>query len=288
MLETGQIYNLKVVRKAQFGYFLTAGETEILLHNNEATRSLEENEDVEVFVYMDHQERMAATMHRPFLVLGEFGWLQVTDVNKKMGVFLDLGIHKELLLSKDVLPYSWAEWPEKGDKVFVGLRHDKKGRLLAKLGIDVELKEMEHKADKTVINRQVSGHIYRLIAPGAFLFTEEGYIGFLHREDMKEPVHLGQFVTARVKSIREDGRINVTHQPNKKEAYFEDSDKILEILESRGGAMPFTDQTDPETIRERFGISKAAFKRAMGKLIKEKKVYQEEGWTYLTAIKQRS
>lgn len=287
MLETGHMSKLKVIRKAAFGYFLTDEEQEILLHNNEATKELKENEWVEVFLYMDHQERLAGTMHSPHIVLGQFGWLNVTDVNKKMGVFLDLGIHKELLLSKDDLPYNWSEWPQVGDKVFVGLKHDKKGRLLAKLGIDVELRDHEEQADKSVINTQVSGHVYRLIAPGAFIFTEEGYIAFLYRDDLREPVRLGQWVSARVKSIREDGRINVTHQPNKKEAYYEDSDKILDILQSRGGAMPFTDKTDPETVRQKFGISKAAFKRAMGKLMKEQKIYQEEGWTYLTSMKER-
>lgn len=287
MLQAGQITTLKVLRKSAFGYFLTDGEAEILLHNNEADAPLKEDENVEVFLYMDHQERIAATMHRPIIVLGEFGWLRVTDVNKKMGVFLDMGIHKELLLSKDDLPYSWADWPQPEDKVFVGLKHDRKGRLLAKLGIDVELKDQEKKADKKIINTEVSGHVYRVIPAGAFLFTEEGYIGFIHRDDMKEPIRLGEWVSARVKSIREDGRINVTHQPSKKVAYNEDSEMILDILKQRGGAMPIWDKSDPELIRNKFHISKAAFKRAIGKLMKEDLVYQEEGWTYLTTLRDR-
>lgn len=287
MMQTGQWTTLKVLRKAAFGYFLTDGEAEILLHNNEADAPLKEDDEVEVFLYMDHQERIAATMHRPVIVWGQFDWLRVADVNKRMGVFLDMGIHKELLLSKDDLPYSWQDWPQVGDKVFVGLKHDKKGRLLAKLGIDVELKDQEKKADKGLINTEVSGHVYRIIAAGAFLFTEDGYIGFLHRDDMKEPIRLGQSVTARVKSIRDDGRINVTHQPSKKVAYNEDSEMILDVLKQRGGAMPISDKTDPDMIRKKFNISKAAFKRAMGKLMKDDLVYQEEGWTYLTTLRDR-
>lgn len=287
MLQAGQLSTLKVVRKAAFGYFLTDGDTEILLHNNEADAPLKEDESVEVFLYMDHQERIAATMHRPTIVWGEFGWLKVTDVNKKMGVFLDLGIHKELLLSKDDMPHGWADWPQVGDKVFVGLQHDKKGRLLAKLGIDMELKDQEKQADKSIINSEVSGQVYRVIPAGAFLFTEEGYIGFIHRDDMKQPVRLGEFITVRVKSIRDDGRINVTHQQSKKVAYNEDSDMILDVLKQRGGAMPISDKTEPDMIRSKFHISKAAFKRAMGKLMKEDLVYQEEGWTYLTTLRDK-
>src|SRR5699024_1310099 len=106
MLETGQLHILQVIRQAPFGYFLSDGNTEILLHKNETVNELEEGQDVEVFLYMDHQQRLAATMKRPFLLMGEFSWLSVTDVNKRMGVFLDMGIQKELLLSKDDLPFS--------------------------------------------------------------------------------------------------------------------------------------------------------------------------------------
>ncbi|HJV45287.1 MAG TPA: S1-like domain-containing RNA-binding protein, partial [Bacillota bacterium] len=134
MLQAGYMATLKVERKAAFGYFLSDGEQEILLHNNETEGKIKEGEQVQVFLYMDHEGRLAGTMAKPKIVVGDFDWLMVTDVNKKMGVFLDLGIHKEVLLSKDDLPFDWAVWPQKGDRIFVGLKHDKKGRLLAKFG----------------------------------------------------------------------------------------------------------------------------------------------------------
>lgn len=286
-MQAGQMETLEVVRKAQFGYFLSDGENDILLHKNEAEKEFKEGEMVSVFIYMDHEERLAATMKKPRIVYGEFTWLDVTDVNRKMGVFLDMGIQKELLLSKDDLPQDRAAWPLKGDRVFVGLKHDKKGRLLAKLGLDVELAEMEEQAGKNMINKEVTGYVYRVIALGAFMYTDEQHIGFIHREDMKGSIRLGQKVTARVKSIREDGRLNLTQNPSKAVAYQEDAEIIYQILQDRGGAMPFSDQTDPETIRQKFSISKAAFKRALGKLMKENKIYQEDGWTYLSTIKQK-
>jgi uncharacterized protein len=281
MLEAGIMTDLTVARKAQFGYFLTDGEADILLHQNEAEGKLKEEQSVSVFLYKDHQDRLAATMIRPKIVLGEFDWLNATDVNRRMGVFLDMGIHKELLLSKDDLPQDWKDWPQKGDRVFVGLKHDKKGRLLAKLGIGKELEKTALKGTKAMIQKEVSGNIYRLIPVGAFLYSDEGYIGFLHRQDQKEPVRLGERITVRVKSIRDDGHLNISQLPSKQEGYAEDSEAILQVLRDRGGAMPFSDETKPEVIRARFKISKAAFKRAMGKLMKEGLVYQEEGWTYL-------
>ncbi len=287
MVQAGQMATLEVIRVAPFGFFLSAGDEDILLHKNEAEGELREGQKVSVFLYIDHEDRLAATMKKPLLTSGEFTWLYVSDVNRKLGVFLEMGIQKQLLLSKDDLPKEWASWPQRGDKVFVGLKLDKKGRLLAKLGLDVELQEMEQEAGKDMLHKEVSGYVYRVIALGAFFFTEEQHIAFLHRDDIKGVVRLGQRVSARVKSIREDGRLNVTQNPRKVEAYQEDSEQIYQILKDRGGAMPFSDQTDPDTIRDRFGISKAAFKRAMGKLMKEGKIYQEEGWTYLTSIKQK-
>lgn len=286
-MQAGQMATLEVVRTAQFGYFLSDGENDILLHKNEAEKELKEGQKVSVFLYMDHDERLAATMKKPHIVLGEFTWLEVSDVNQKMGVFLDMGVQKELLLSKDDLPQDRAAWPLMGDRVFVGLKHDKKGRLLAKLGLDVELADKEEQAGKEMINKEVTGNVYRVIALGAFLYTDEHYIGFIHRDEMKGSIRLGQKVTARVKSIREDGRLNLTQNPSKAVAYTEDAEIIYQILQDRGGAMPFSDQTDPETIRQKFSISKAAFKRALGKLMKENKIYQEDGWTYLSTMKQK-
>jgi predicted RNA-binding protein (virulence factor B family) len=282
MLEAGQLASLTVSRKKEYGYFLTDGQTDIFLHKNEATSPLEVGSTVNVFLYVDHQDRLAATMAEPKIKEDQFGWLAVSDVNRKLGVFLDLGINKELLLSKDDLLQEWSRWPQKGDQVFVGLKHDKKGRLLAKLGLDVELSEQEEQGSKELINTEVTGHVYRIIAVGAFIFTTDRHIAFLHRDEMKSPVRLGQAVTARVKNLRdEDGRLNVTTLVKKEIAYGEDAEQILNVLRDRGGAIPYSDDSSPENIRQAFKISKSAFKRAIGKLMKEGQIYQEDGWTYL-------
>jgi uncharacterized protein len=281
MLQAGHMATLKVERKSAFGYFLSDGETELLLHNNETEGTLKQGQSVQVFLYVDHEGRLAATMAKPKIVVGQFDWLTVTDVNRKMGVFLNLGVHKEVLLSKDDLPHEWAVWPEKGDRLFVGLKHDKKGRLLAKLGIGSELEEMAAEGTRELINQEVSGYIYRIISLGAFLFTDEGFMAFLHNDDRTGPIRLGQRITLRVKSVRDDGRLNVSQLATMKERYEGDAEVLLKTLMDRGGAMPFSDDTEPDVIRSKFNISKGAFKRAMGKLMKEGKIYQEEGWTYL-------
>ncbi|HJV47284.1 MAG TPA: hypothetical protein VJ824_16320, partial [Bacillota bacterium] len=144
-----------------------------------------------------------------------------------------------------------------------------------------ELETMAAEGTRELINTMVSGYVYRIINIGCFLLTDEGYLAFLHNDDRKNSVRLGENITVRVKSVREDGRLNVSELPSMKERYNNDADQIMQTLRDRGGAMPYCDSTDPDMIRIKFHISKGAFKRALGKLMKEGKIYQEEGWTFL-------
>ena len=131
------------------------------------------------------------------------------------------------------------------------------------------------------IGDMVTGSVYNLTEQGAFIFTEKRYIAFLSKKEMTDKPRVGQTLSTRVTFIREDGRINVSMRPAKEKAIDIDANMVLEVLENRGGKMPYCDDTSSEVIRERFGISKAAFKRALGHLMKEGKVKQQDGWTYL-------
>lgn len=111
--------------------------------------------------------------------------------------------------------------------------------------------------------------------------TPERYIVFIHRSELKKTPKVGAIVKGRVTFIREDGRINASLRPVKKDAMKEDMESILSYLEMRNGRMPLSDQSDPAIIKERFNISKAAFKRALGSLMKEDKIIQDDGWTIL-------
>jgi predicted RNA-binding protein (virulence factor B family) len=276
------IVTLPVSQKADFGFFLKDDDAEILLHQNEVTGApLHVGDEVEVFLYHDHENRLAATMEMPLVRLGEYGWLEVVDVSPKLGVFLHNGIQKDLLLFVDDLPKLREEWPRIGDRLLVTLKRDKQGRLLAKPVTEEEIQAFAVPAGNEMQNKWVEGTVYKVIQAGAFLFTEDEHILFIHRDEMTERLRLGQTVRCRVSFVREDGRLNGSMRERKEVQYGADAERLLRYLLERGGAMPYTDDTPADIIREKFSMSKSSFKRALGKLLKEQKIQQEEGWTHL-------
>ena len=127
----------------------------------------------------------------------------------------------------------------------------------------------------------LKGKVYNIIETGAFVITDENYIGFIHNDEQPHTLKEGMALEARVTYVRPDGRVNLSLRPQKEHSRVVDAEKILEYLRQRKGSMPFTDNSPPEVIRDRFGISKSAFKRALGKLIKDGLVVEEEGWIVL-------
>jgi len=280
-LQAGMILKMRVARKKEIGYFLTDGREEVFLHRNEADGPLESGEEVEVFLYHDHEDRLAATMDMPYVGLDEYGWLEVVDLSSRMGIFLDNGINKHLLVFIDDLPKLRDEWPRPGDRLLVTIKQDPKGRMLAKPVTEAEVGQIAVPADQTMKNKQVEGTVYKVIQAGAFLLTDEDHILFIHRDEMTERLRLGQSVRCRVSFVREDGRLNGSMRERKEVQYGEDAEKLLRYLINRDGAMPYTDDTPADVVREKFEMSKSSFKRALGKLMKERRVEQVDGWTKL-------
>lgn len=279
-LQPGHYVKLEVVRESEFGYFLTDQTEDVLLHKKQVKGKLVIGEEVEVFLYQDHHGRLAATMEEPIIKFGEVGWLEVVSINERDGVFLYNGIVRDLFLSVDDLGTDRNLWPRVGEKLPVTLTYDKKGRLMARLMRGAPVEEAAPEAPKTILNGEVTGTIYYFAEKGVFLITEEGYVAFLHFKEVDEELHLGKVLKGRVTFVRDDGRINISVQPRAHERRSEDSEKIYAFLLKRDGGMPYTDQSDPMIIKQKFGMSKGAFKRAIGKLLKEGLIYQKDGWTF--------
>ncbi len=283
-LKPGMIVQLTVERKADFGYFLTDHNKEIediLLHNRQVTEAIEVGQSIEVFLFHDHHGRLSATMEEPIISLdSNFDWLEVVSVNEKDGVFLYNGISRDLFLSMDDLGSDRSLWPKVGEKVPVSLTFDKKGRLMGRLLRGTPVEETASVAPKTILNSEITGTVYSFSEKGAFVFTEQSYIAFLHFNETSEELHLGKVLTARVTFVRDDGKINISMQPKAHERRHDDADKIFDFLLKRDGGMPYTDKSDPIIIKQKFNMSKGSFKRALGKLLKEGKIYQKDGWTF--------
>ncbi|MGD9676756.1 MAG: S1 RNA-binding domain-containing protein [Vulcanibacillus sp.] len=291
-LRTGMYHLLKIERDSPFGFFLSDGEEDVLLHISEAdNRNLKVGEDVEAFLYNDHKGRIAATLVKPKLVIGEVDFLEVKDFKAAMGFFLENYISKQVLLPLSELSEDRKIWPIEGDMLLVKLVYDKQERLLAQLvreESDINSYISKQLSEREVLELPASkkiffeGIVIRHLSMGSHVYlTEYNQIGFLHQTECSKEIRLGEKVNIRVSYIREDNKINLSMRPLKEISMVEDSDRILEVLKERNGAMPYWDKTPPDIILQKFNLSKAAFKRALGKLMKEGIVYQKDGWTHL-------
>lgn len=281
LFQPGQIVSLLVDRKVEYGYFLKDEANGILLHENDTDKEFEVGDQATVFLYLDSEDRLTATTFMPHVQMGEYGWLEVVSVSPKLGVFLSNGTPKDLLLFVDDLPKLREEWPEPGFYVFVTMKRDKHGRLIAKPVSEEAIVEISQPASEDMVGQRLEATVYKIFGAGALLFTDRDNILFIHRDEMTRSLRLGETIECRVTFVRPDGRLNGSMRERKEKQYGEDADRLVDYLVGRGGAMPYSDQTPPDVIKEKFGMSKAAFKRAMGKLLKERKVEQQDGWTHL-------
>ncbi|WP_424475318.1 CvfB family protein [Oceanobacillus kimchii] len=280
-LPLGSIVTMKVLRKIDTGYVLTAFGEEALLHNKETEEQLEIDQEVDVFLYTDKQGKIISSARLPFITVGIYDWAEVVGVIPRLGVFVSIGIVKDILVSKDDLPLYRDTWPKSGDRLFITLKVDKKGRLLAVPAEENIIANEVFAAPENIIHDKVRGTVYHTEKEGAALLTTEGHRGFIHHTERKEEPRVGQVVEGRVIAVKEDGSINISLRPLKQDSLDEDADLILKHLKDNHGTIPFHDKSEPEEIRATFQISKAAFKRALGRLLKEGKVKQENGQTIL-------
>lgn len=253
-----------------------------MLHYTELTEKVKAGDKVEVFIFFDTEDRLAATMKKPFLTLGEMALLEVADIHPRLGCFLEMGLGRQLLLPIRELPELPELRPQVGDYVFAIMEHDKQGRLRAKLAGEQELAPLALPAPESWMGQTVTARVYKPLQMGTFVLVDAGVLGFgiigmVHSSERSRLLRLGEQFEARVSHIREDGRVNLSMGLRKEVGMDVDSAALLEFLNARpGGAMPYSDATPPDIIKQRFGISKSAFKRALGKLMKEGHITQRE------------
>ncbi|WP_235857548.1 CvfB family protein [Paenibacillus albiflavus] len=270
------------------GYFLSNGVQDVLLHYSEVVGTIKPGDHVDVFIYHDTYDRMMATMKQPLLQLGDLAKLEVVDIHPRLGVFLEMGLGRNLLLPIRELPEKKELRPEIGDHVFVTMNTDKSGRLIARAAREEELSARCIRAPESWKNNWVEATVYKPLQMGTFVVCDAGVIGFgiiglIPAAERVKPLRLGERVKVRIAFVREeDGRVNLAMRQLKQVGRVEDADIILKLLQERpDGGMPYSDSTPADIIQTRFGLSKSAFKRALGKLMKEGLIEQRENWTYL-------
>ena len=278
--KAGDVVTLTVARVTDMGAFLDAGtgntSDDILLHRQQQLSPVKEGDEVRVYLYLDPHKRLTASMKLPKMREGQLGYARVISVTRDGG-FVDIGAERGVFL-----PYTEMLGKVRPDqKIWIKLYRDKSGRPAVTMKVDKDLVKASKPIADAKVGDTVTGTIYNITKEGFFIFTNERNIAFLHRSetDPKRYLSYGEQVTARITFIREDGHVDVSLRKQKENAMVDDAQAILDMLQSRNGRMPYCDDTPAEIIKSKFGISKAAFKRALGKLMKEGRVCQEEGWT---------
>lgn len=263
-MKLGQKQMLTVVKKVEFGVYLGTDEEKVLLPAKQVPQGIEPGDPLEVFLYKDSKDRLIATTNEPKLTLGQVALLEVAAVGK-IGAFLDWGLEKDLFL-----PFKQqTRKVEKGDKCLVALYIDKSERLCATMRVYEYLRtDSPYQKDD-----EVDGTVYDINEKfGTFVAVDNLYQGLIPGREGNNGLHPGDHVHVRVSSVKEDGKMDLSLR---KKAFLQrddDAQKVLEAIDRYGGELPFTDKAAPERIKEEFGFGKNAFKRAVGKLLKEGKI----------------
>lgn len=267
MIEIGKWQTLQVIRSKDFGVYLAEkqGDSDaVLLPRKQVPEDLKAGGEIEVFVYLDSSDRPIATVNKPLITLHEIKRLTVASVSK-IGAFMDWGLEKDILMPFKEMFGKVRE----GKEYLVYMYMDKSNRPC------VSMRLYEHLATDSPYKKgdQVSGYVYQISEKlGALVAVDDKYQGLIPKQELHKKVYIGDTLTLRVSEVRKDGKLNLSMGQAAYKQIEEDSEMVYEAILSYDGVLPFTDKASPEIIEREMGLSKNAFKRAVGRLLKEGKV----------------
>lgn len=269
MIKVGQFNKLRVVKTVPFGIYLDGDDWgEILLPNKVVPKGTQVNDILDVFIYFDSEDKIIATTIRPHVLLGHCAFLKVIDVNR-VGAFLDWGLDKDLLV-----PIPEQNRPMEKDKSYiVYLKQDNKGRIIASSKID-------HFLSKSPANFKQGDEVSLLIAAttelGTKVIINDSHWGLVHSADIFQTLSFGKKMQGYIKTVREDGKIDVALRKMGQDSIRELALRILTELQKKGGFLPLHDKSPSLDIQQAFGESKKSFKSAIGNLYKQGEITIEE------------
>lgn len=277
-------YIATIERKTDLGYSIRVEDESLLLHRNDCAEKYEVNDEVTIFTYVDHEGRITATTYEPFITTEEYGFVKVVDVHPKLGVFVDVGLKKDMLVPHEELPWITSQWPIVDDVLYCRLKVTNRDRIIAVTQGITGFEDMARPASEEDNNKNIQARVIKTTKIGTYVYTTEEYFGFIHESERIEEPRMGELISGRIIDIKPDGTVNISLRPRKQEAQADDASHIFEYLQGRGGRMPYGDKTPPDVIENLFDMSKGAFKRALGKLMKERKIIQKDGWTEIVVV----
>jgi predicted RNA-binding protein (virulence factor B family) len=267
MATIGKRNLLSVIRESSPGLYLDGGELgEILLPGRYIPAGLAQKEKLDVFIYRDSEDRLVATTEKPLAMVGEVASLRVVSVNENVGAFLDWGLAKDLLL-----PFREQNFPVRvGDRVVVCVCLDvKTNRILATTRLN---RHLSHETPMYRSGQPVDLIITRKTPLGYEAIVENTHRGLLYHDNLSTPLHAGEKLKGFVRTVRPNGKIDLSLDASGYKRVAALTDQIVAALEQNGGQLDFDDDSSPEAIRAAFSVSKKAFKQALGKLYKNRRI----------------
>lgn len=235
------------------------------------------------YLYENQEHKLCMTTNIPKVRIGRFAFGTVVDVRTDLGVFVDIGLpDKDIVVSLDDLPEMKSLWPKKGDRLMISIKNDKKNRMWGELADMPLFQQLIRRPGKYMNNKNITGTVIRLKLKGTFVLTNDYYICFLHPSERDREPRLGEVVHGRVIGVNID-YLNISLKPRGYEEIDDDAAMVLAVLQHQpNGEMSYNDKSDPDDIKQYFGISKSSFKRALGHLMKSRLIEQTPESTKLT------
>ena len=277
MIKLGEYNNLTVVRKSDLGYMLTDGNEEVLLHFSQSLSEHKDNEEVKVFIYADKKERPTATEINPSATIEEAGFAKVVDVIPNVGVFVNINTPKDILVSKDNLPYDTELWPQVDDLLFIRLKI-KKNSLIGKPLNRFDIISL-HKGVNYLEQEQVNAHVCKIADSGISLITNDMMYVFVPETQLRGKYRLGEAVTVTITKPLDNEYYGTLNQ-HKEFLIDTDRELIVEYMKNHGGSMPLTAKSSSEDVFKYLKMSRKAFKRAYGGLYKDQIIEFDDSKTY--------
>jgi hypothetical protein len=279
MLEIGKINQLEVVKKVDFGLYLQAGDKEILLPKRYIPQDTDIGDRIDVFIYLDSEDRIIATTEIPLAQVGSTAHLEVVSTGI-FGAFLDWNIAKDLLV-----PFKEQLTPmHQGRKYTVYVYVDITGRIAASSKLDKFLTDKDEDG-LFVEGQQVDIRIASRSDIGYKVIINNTHLGVVHNSDILSKLYLGDTKHAYIKKIRDDKKIDVILQPLGLEAVDLTALKIISLMENNAGSLDITDRSPADVIFKKFGVSKTIYKKTLGKLYKQNKIIVDKDKIKLVKIK---
>lgn len=267
-MNLGVISKYKVVRETKLGYTLVQDNVEYFLHHNECSgRSLDTNQEVFAFLYLDKMNRPTLTLDKPLITLNRIEFLKVVSVRNDLGVFCNIGISKDILLSKDDLPGDFHLWPKVDDEILCTLKIQR-NKLILKPVSKNDIIKLEKEPHDLMIGEVVEGICYRISPDGINFVTKSLDLVFVFKSNYRKNYRIGE--KEEIKIIdKHEFDYSGTITKNKELQIQDDRQIILDYLDKHNGVMLITDKSSPELISYNFHMSKSAFKKVIGNLYKD-------------------